>query len=116
MSQLPIYYKRRDTDLSPLFLKRTGNRVIQVNVYEEFNEYTINSIDINHATLEHFLVCPKSEFDKAFAKVMLKCEAMQLFPILGLDMTARAKAHLNQPIQTITDIKMNAAQQNNISY
>ena len=116
MSELPIYYKRNFEGLDPLFIKKTGNKIIQVNLDNQDNEYQILSTDIGTFNLEYFLVCPKSEFDKAFAKVMLKCEALQLFSILGLDMTARAKAHLNQPIQTMTDIKMNAAQQNNISY
>jgi hypothetical protein len=117
MQEQTIYYKLENPYGVSKFIKKVDTKVIQVTIDNRNGEKEILYSE-ERCNLESMLVCPKSEFEQAFANAMLKCEGMQLFRILGLDMSPSVKALMNQGlIQNTTERKMmSTAQQFNQMY
>lgn len=112
MLELTIYYKIENVHANSIFIKKTGVNVLQVTIDNRNGETQILASE-ERCNLESFLVCPVSDFNQAFTKAMLKCEAMKLFPLLGLDMSQKVEREV---IQRTTDVKVNTAQQYNQGY
>jgi hypothetical protein len=113
-----IYYKLESVFHGTRFLKKTGTVSLMVTIDEKNDIYLCSKVK-QTVSLEGFLVCPQREFETAFANAMLKCEAMQLFEILGFQMSPQVKSRLNpqsEPIQRTSPLKVSTAQQFNQPY